>query len=146
MTPEALAATHARAFAGVDRKWSSAEFAALLRSPGAFALGDDRAFALGRVTADEAELLTLATDPGVRRQGRARAALAGFEAEARARGAARAFLEVAEDNTAARALYAVAGWEIIARRAGYYPRAAAPAADALVLAKPLGADPHPRAS
>jgi ribosomal-protein-alanine N-acetyltransferase len=145
MTPEALAVTHARAFAGVDRGWSSAEFAALLQSPGVFAVGDDRAFALGRVIAGEAELLTLATDSGVRRQGRARAALAAFEAEARARGAARAFLEVAEDNAAARGLYAVAGWEIIARRAAYYPRTAGPAADALVLAKPLGADPHPPA-
>jgi len=145
MTPEALAATHARAFAGVDRGWSSAEFAALLQSPGVFAVGDDRAFALGRVTADEAELLTLATDPGARRQGRARAALDAFEASARARGAAGAFLEVAEDNAAARGLYAAAGWEIIARRAAYYPRPAAPAADALVLAKPFGAEPRPPA-
>jgi len=145
MTPEALASTHARAFAGVDRGWSSAEFAALLQGPGVFTVGDDRAFALGRVTADEAELLTLVTDPGARRQGRGRAALDAFEAAARARGAARAFLEVAEDNAAARGLYAAAGWEIIARRAAYYPRPAAPAADALVLAKPFGVEPRPPA-
>jgi len=145
MTPEALAATHARAFAGSGRGWSSAEFASLLESPCVFAFGDDRAFALGRVIAGEAELLTLATDPGARRQGLARAALADFEAEARARGAARAFLEVAEDNAAARGLYAVARWEVIARRAAYYSGTTGPAADALVLAKPLGRDPHPPA-
>lgn len=138
MTPEAMAATHARAFAGQGRAWSAAEFAALLDSPHVFAKGCARAFALGRVIADEAELLTLATDPAHRRAGLARAALAAFEAEARARGAGRGFLEVAADNEGARALYAAAQWRECARREAYYPRADGPAADALLLEKPLG--------
>lgn len=138
MTPETLAATHARAFAGQGRGWSAAEFAALLDSPHVFAAGDARAFALGRVIADEAELLTLATDPAHRRAGLARAALTAFEAEARTRGAARGFLEVAADNAAARALYAAARWRDCARRPAYYPRAGGPAADALILEKPFG--------
>ncbi|MGX0901483.1 ribosomal-protein-alanine N-acetyltransferase [Roseovarius sp. MBR-79] len=121
MTPEALADTHARAFAGQGRAWSAAEFAALLASPHVFVSGDARGFALGRVIADEAELLTLATDPGHRRQGHARACLCAFAAEARARGAETAFLEVAEDNAAALALYAGAGFAQTARREGYYP-------------------------
>jgi ribosomal-protein-alanine N-acetyltransferase len=121
MTPEALAATHARAFAGQGRAWSAAEFAALLASPHRLVTGDARSDALGRVIAEEAELLPLATDPGHRRQGRARACLSAFATAARARGAVVAFLEVAEDNTAALALYGAAGFTEIARRAGYYP-------------------------
>lgn len=138
MMPEAMAATHARAFAGQGRGWSAAEFAALLASPLVFVAGDAQSFALGRVIAGEAELLTLATDPAMRREGRARTALAGFEAVARARGAVRGFLEVAEDNTAARALYAACQWREVARRAAYYPRAGGRAVDAVVLEKRLG--------
>ena len=137
MTPETLAAIHARAFAGQGRGWSAQEFAALLDSPYVFVCHKENAFALGRVIADEAELLTLATDPATRRRGRARAALAGFEAEAQARGATRGFLEVAEDNAPARALYAASKWQEMARRAGYYPRAGGQAVDALILEKSL---------
>ncbi|RXV60817.1 ribosomal-protein-alanine acetyltransferase [Roseovarius sp. A46] len=138
MTPETLSATHARAFAGQGRGWSAAEFAALLDSPYTFVVGDARAFALGRAIADEAELLTLATDPGHRRAGLGRACLARFEAEAKARGAVRGFLEVAADNAAACALYAAARWRKCACRAGYYPRAGGIAVDALILEKHLG--------
>ena len=137
MTPETLATIHARAFAGQGRGWSAQEFAALLDNPYVFVFHKENAFSLGRVIADEAELLTLATDPAARRLGLARAALAGFEAEARARGATRGFLEVAEDNTPARALYAASQWCEAARRAGYYPRAGAPSVDALILEKSL---------
>ena len=134
MTPEALAALHARAFAPA-RGWRAAEFAALLESPHVFAVGDTRAVALGRVAAGEAELLTLATDPDHRRCGRARACLAAFAAEARTRGATEAFLEVAADNAAARALYAADGWTETGRRPGYYPRGEHPAVDALLLTR-----------
>lgn len=137
MTPETLAAIHARAFARSGRGWSAAEFAALLESPYVFVFIKENAFALGRVIADEAELLTLATDPAARRLGLARAALEGFETEARARGATRGFLDVAEDNAPARALYASAQWHECARRSAYYPRAGGQAADALILEKPL---------
>ncbi|GGO54694.1 ribosomal-protein-alanine N-acetyltransferase [Roseovarius pacificus] len=137
MTPEALAGLHGRAFAGQGRAWSAGEFAGLLDSPLVFAVGDARGFALGRVIAGEAELLTIATAPEARRQGVGRGTLALFEAEAVARGAGTVFLEVAEDNTAARGLYAVTGYEQAARREGYYPRANGSAADALILRKAL---------
>ncbi|PKQ12235.1 MAG: ribosomal-protein-alanine acetyltransferase [Alphaproteobacteria bacterium HGW-Alphaproteobacteria-1] len=142
MTPETLATVHARAFAGQGRAWSAAEFAALMASPLVFVTGDTRGFALGRVIADEAELLTLATDPGHRRQGHARACLSAFAAEASARGADTAFLEVAEDNAAALALYDGAGFTQTARRAGYYPGGRA----AVVMRKSLQLmiDPEPR--
>lgn len=137
MTPDILAACHARAFADTGRGWSAAEFAGLLHSALVFVVGDASGFALGRVIADEAELLTLATDPAFRRQGLGLRALAAFEETARARGAAMAFLEVAEDNAPARALYAVAGYGETARRAGYYARLHGPKVDALVLRKLL---------
>lgn len=136
--PEALARLHAAAFAGTGRPWRAGEFAALLARPGTLLLGDARAVLLGRVAADEAEVLTLATDPAHRRQGLAAALLARFEARAREAGAARAFLEVAEDNAPARALYARAGYAEVGRRPRYYARAGGPAAAALILARGLG--------
>jgi len=134
MTPEEMAICHARAFTGSSRAWSVAELTDLLASPLVFTLGDARAFALGRVIVDEAELLTLACDPAHRREGLGRARLAGFEAEARARGAVTAFLEVAADNLPAHALYEAADYAEVARRTGYYARGTV---DALILRKAL---------
>ncbi len=90
-------------------------------------------FALGRVIADEAELLTLAVDPELRRQGTGRACLTGFCDTARARAATTAFLEVAADNAAAIALYKTAGFALTAIRRAYYKRQNAPDVDALVM-------------
>ncbi|NCO87237.1 MAG: GNAT family N-acetyltransferase [Rhodobacterales bacterium] len=136
MTPAALAALHAQAF-DATRPWSEAEFAALLTAAGTILTGDTRAFVLGRVTLDEAEVLTLATAPAYRRQGLARAALAAFEAAAQARGATTVFLEVAEDNAPARALYAAQGYAPAGRRPGYYATGTGTPVAALVLRKTL---------
>lgn len=132
-----MSACHARAFEGHGRSWSAVEFADLLTSVHVFAVGDARSFALGRVVAGEAELLTLATAPEHRRTGLARACLVQFEAQARARAGATAFLEVAEDNRPALALYTDAGFAETARRTGYYARAEGPNTDALILSKAL---------
>ncbi len=113
-----LAATHARAME--DRPWSADEFTSLLSSPNVFLIGNPICFALGRVAADEAELLTLATDPDNRRKGLARAALTAFDTTAIVRGAKAAFLEVAANNGAAIALYLSKGWFETGRRKGYY--------------------------
>jgi ribosomal-protein-alanine N-acetyltransferase len=119
------------------RPWTEAEFADLLARPETHVSADANALALGRTVADEAELLTLATLPDARRRGHARRRLAAFEAEAVARGATVAFLEVAADNLPALALYLAAGYAEAGRRRGYYRRVQAPAADALVMRKPL---------
>lgn len=138
MTAGELAALHARAFSAT-RAWSTAEFASLLAQPGTILIGDTRCFALIRVTLDEAEVLTIATDPAHRRQGLARITLQVAENSAAQGGATEIFLEVAEDNTAARALYAGTGYAQVGRRPGYYqPKDAAPVA-ALVLRKQLAA-------
>ncbi|EAR52399.1 ribosomal-protein-alanine acetyltransferase, putative [Oceanicola granulosus HTCC2516] len=130
-----LAELHARAYG--DRPWSAEEFADLLASPGALLVTRPAAFLLARRSFDEAEILTLATDPAVRRSGNARACLDEFHERARTDGAVDAFLEVAEDNAPARALYAAAGYTEAGRRRRYYPRPGAPAADALVLSRTL---------
>lgn len=135
MTPEDMAATHARAFEARGQVWSAQEIAALLTSPHVFAVGDARCFAMGRVVAGEAELLTLACDPDHQGQGLGRACLAQFETEARARDAQEIFLEVAADNTAAQALYTATGYSEAARRKGYYARQGEAPVDALILRK-----------
>ena len=136
MTPEAMADIHSHAFS-TTRSWSAAEFRGLINQSGTIIAGDSRAFALLRVTMDEAELLTIATAPAHRRQGLACGVLAQAEDMAQAKGATAIFLEVAEDNVPARALYAQAGYVKVGRRPGYYlPKDAAPVA-ALVLSKAL---------
>ena len=131
-----MARIHAAAYR-LDRPWSHAEFSGLMDSPHVIALGDDRAFLLARIIADEAEVLTIATHPDHRRQGLAHALLARFHAAAQAKGAVTAFLEVAADNAPARALYLSAGYAQAGLRRGYYDRADGPAADALILRCPL---------
>lgn len=128
MTPQTLAVLHRRCF-DRPRPWTADEFAALLDSPHSFLLHQTAGFLLGRVIADEAELLTLAVDPDARRQGIGRALTSEFAAEAARRGARLAFLEVAADNRAAIALYQAQGWQEAGRRPGYY----AAGTDALTL-------------
>ena len=123
----------------VPRPWSEAEFVRLLDSPGVFVCGGAQAFALGRVAADEAELLTLATDPDHRRKGLGRSTLTAFEAEAAARGATRVFLEVAQSNTPAIALYTSQGYGQTGARPGYYRAPHGAPVDALILSKSLDA-------
>lgn len=141
MTPAALAALHARCFRQ-PRPWTAAEFALLLGQPATVLAALPGGFALGRVVAGEAELLTLAVAPRARRRGLGRRLLALFEAAAAARGAGVCHLEVAADNEAARALYAAAGYAETGSRRGYYgPAAGVAAVDAILLARPLAARP-----
>jgi ribosomal-protein-alanine N-acetyltransferase len=128
----ALAAIHALAFTDT-RSWSADEFRSLLADPSVFLTGNADAFVLGRVVLDEAEILTLATHPDVRRQGRARVVLEEFTNEAAKRGAVTVFLEVAADNIPAISLYLGAGFTEIARRSGYYRKTDGSTVDAVIL-------------
>jgi ribosomal-protein-alanine N-acetyltransferase len=134
MTPEALENLHARGFSRT-RPWTAAEFSALLESPYVFLCASTHSFALGRAVADEAELLTIVTDPEQRRQNLARTCLRNFEFEAQARGAIRAFLEVDSENHPAIGLYQTSGYTLVARRTGYYDLRNNTRADALVMSK-----------
>ncbi|MCU9847355.1 ribosomal protein S18-alanine N-acetyltransferase [Defluviimonas sp. WL0024] len=131
--PERLAAIHRAAFSH-PRPWSATEIAALLTTPGAFLIVEDRGFLIGRAIAGEAELLTVAVAPAARRQGIGARLLAGFLDAARAAGAETAFLEVAADNAAALALYARHGFAETARRRGYYLTPGGSRVDAVLMA------------
>lgn len=90
------------------------------------------AFALGRVTVDEAELFQIGTRPELRGQGIAKSLLERLHEEMRKRGAAVCFLEVRSRNAAAIALYEKSGYERISVRRNYYPDD-----DAVVMRKEL---------
>lgn len=139
MTPEALAELHARAFTA-QRPWTAQEFADLLSSPLVFVVSMPHAFALGRAITEEAELLTLATDPDYRRAGLGREMLLSYERTAAARGANRSFLEVAADNKPAITLYETAGYTHEGRRPAYYTTPDGAKVDAVLMARalPLG--------
>ncbi|MGO4853763.1 GNAT family N-acetyltransferase [Phaeovulum sp. W22_SRMD_FR3] len=132
----ALAALHAQCFS-TPRPWSAAEFTDLLGMTGVYLCGDAQGFVMGRALAGEAELLTLAVAPALRRQGRARALVLAFEEAARLRGAETAFLEVAVGNDPARALYAALGWQPQGRRKSYYRHPDGRPEDAVVMTRAL---------
>lgn len=135
-----MAAIHAASFT-TPRPWTRAEIDTLL-SGGAFAIchaapagtSQMAGFVMGRVTCDEAELLTIATAPFARQQGLGRRLLADFTRHAHTLGARTAFLEVAADNTPALGLYRGAGWIQAGLRRNYY----ASGLDALVMRRGLG--------
>ena len=117
----ALAAIHGAAFPAGER-WDTGAIAALLATPGCFALlAGAGGMAMLRVAGDEAEVLTLAVLPAARGRGIGGALLAAGLAEAARRGAATMLLEVAPGNVAARAAYTRAGFSEVGLRRGYYP-------------------------
>ena len=142
MTPEALAALHLRCFEAAPPPWSAGEFALLLDLPATRLVTCPGGFALAQTAGPEAELLTLAVDPGARRQGIGRALVEALAALLAAEGVEELFLEVAETNAPARALYEAAGFAPRGLRRGYYRRRGAPAIDAHVLARRLARPPE----
>lgn len=136
-TPQALAAIHARAMT-VPPPWTAQTFLAFLSGHGSILTTSGRGFALGRVIADESELLTLAVDPEDRRRGHARHCLTELIAAAAGRGARRMHLEVAADNAAALGLYEALGFEVTGRRKGYYTGGPSGPVDALSMTLDFG--------
>ena len=143
MTPAELAGLHARCFT-VPRPWSVAEFETFLADPATVLTLRKGGFALGRVMADEAELLTIAVDPGDRRRGLGRLLLDAFLTDCAAHGAATVFLEVDAGNAPALALYKSAGFQMAGRRRAYYHAPDGTATDALVLRRAAGPVPPER--
>lgn len=130
-----LAALHGRAF---SKGWSAMELARLVSEPGMAALAsnapDPDGFILVRVMMDEAEILTLATDPDHRRAGIGRALLTQALMDCARSGAKRVLLEVSRSNVIAIQLYASSGFRETGIRKAYY----ADGNDALVMEKALG--------
>lgn len=116
--------------------WSSEMIAEALAAAGTVALvatdDDGRVVGsvLGREAAGEAEILTIAVEPQLRRHGLGRQLLAVVLDELAAGGATAVWLEVRPSNLAARRMYQAAGFVATGMRRGYYRR---PTEDALIL-------------
>lgn len=95
-------------------------------------------FALIRVVADEAELLTIAVDPKWRGKRVGQALLKAVFDDLLLTPAKRMFLEVSEENAAAIKLYQREDFAVISSRKGYYPKPDGSQATALVMARDLG--------
>jgi [ribosomal protein S18]-alanine N-acetyltransferase len=112
-----LAALHATSF---PDGWSAVSLRELFAGPGVFAFLLPGGFVLARAAGGEAEILTLAVAPSLRRQGIARALVQATASHAQELGASTLFLEVATGNGPALALYAGLGFTAAGRRKAYY--------------------------
>jgi ribosomal-protein-alanine N-acetyltransferase len=129
VTPNDLAALHARAFAP-ERGWTADEFEDLIASPHVRLLTRPGGMLLVRTVAGEAEILTLAVAPDHRRRGIADALLRDWLSTTDAE---EAFLEVAADNAAAQHLYQKHGFARAGLRKGYYARPHGGPVDAVLM-------------
>lgn len=137
---EALARLHASAF---YRGWAAADFESYVsasETPTLIACDKRRrvaGFAALRLSADEAELLTIVVDRKWRRKGLGGALMrAAFDDLTRSPARAM-FLEVDEGNAPAIKLYRGFGFDEVGRRQGYYPRPDGSTATALVMRRNL---------
>jgi [ribosomal protein S18]-alanine N-acetyltransferase len=132
-----LARLHASLF---DAAWDAASLREMLAHPGAVAFVAQAGnppqiagFIVGRVAADEAEMLAIAVARNRQRAGIGRRLVEALALAVNEKGARRLYLEVAAGNSAGRALYNRLGFEEIGRRRGYYVRAGVPTEDAVNL-------------
>lgn len=113
------------------KPWTAQDFADLKKS-GCEIIASQNGFAVWRVVADEAEIITIGVHPDARKNGIASAMLTLIEDDVKKHGGNKIFLEVAENNTAARALYEVNGYKQIGTRPKYYDEI-----DAILMEKTL---------
>lgn len=138
---ERLAELHAGAF---FRGWSAPEFAAYLSGDDtpAYVVCDARrrivGFAILRIAADEAEVLTVAVEKRWRGKGLGSALLGAVVEDLAMSPVTRLFLEVDETNAAALTVYARYGFEATGTRRDYYQTPDGTSATALVMRLDLG--------
>ncbi len=94
-------------------------------------------FAVSRIGADEAEILSIAIDEAYRGRGLSRDLLITHLGHLAGRGVRRIFLEVEENNAPARRLYERAGFAVVGRRERYYRGAAGEQLNALLMRRDL---------
>lgn len=136
MTPQAMAALHAKCFKTL-RAWNTEEFKTLLELKTILFETHPNGFALGQMVGFEAELLTICIDPKYQRQGYGTALIAQFETAAQRKGAKQVFLEVAQTNIVAITLYTRLGYCKTGVRKNYYLTGAGENIDAILMAKTL---------
>lgn len=120
-----LQRVHALAF---QHGWSAEEFRSLLSQNGVFGFAARfknkpsvaGGFVLARLTLDEAEILTIAVDPDVHKQGVGRQLMDAVLRHLYSERAVDVFLEVDEHNIAAQALYQRLNFTKVGERPAYY--------------------------
>ena len=134
-----LAQIHAASF---HRGWGEGEFEQMLRESntllhrlrqGSTVIG----FSVSRIAADEAEILSIALEPGHRGRGLSRDLFLTHLGHLAGRGVRTVFLEVEENNAPARKLYERAGFAVAGRRERYYKEAGGVELNALVMRRDL---------
>jgi len=136
---ERLAQIHAKSF---HRGWGEGEFESMLAERNTLVhrlrLGRGIAgFAVSRIGADEAEILTVAIDPHHRGRGFSRDLLLIHLGHLAGRGVRTVFLEVEENNQPARRLYERAGFATVGRRERYYQQSGGEQLNALLMRRDL---------
>jgi [ribosomal protein S18]-alanine N-acetyltransferase len=134
-----LAQLHGASF---HRGWGEAEFEGMLTEHNTLVhrLRIGRkiiGFAVSRMAADEAEILSIAVAPDHRGRGLSRELLLTHLGHLAGRGIRTVFLEVEENNQPARRLYARAGFAIAGRRERYYREANGQQLNALLMRRDL---------
>jgi [ribosomal protein S18]-alanine N-acetyltransferase len=134
-----LAELHGASF---HRGWSESEFEAMMRERNILVhrlrLGRRTiGFAVSRMAADEAEILSVAVDAAYRGRGLSRDLLLTHLGHLAGRGVRTIFLEVEENNKPARALYGRAGFCIVGSRERYYGQASGEQLNALLMRRDL---------
>jgi ribosomal-protein-alanine N-acetyltransferase len=135
----ALAQLHGASF---HRGWGEGEFESMLteRNTLVHRLRMGRkviGFAVSRLAADEAEILSIAVAGSHRGRGLSRDLLLTHLGHLAGRGVRAVFLEVEEKNQPARRLYERAGFAIIGRRERYYRQSGGEQLNALVMRRDL---------
>jgi [ribosomal protein S18]-alanine N-acetyltransferase len=134
-----LAQLHGASF---HRGWGEGEFEAMLTERNTLV---DRlrlgrkviGFAVSRMAADEAEILSVAIDTSQRGRGLSRNLLMTHLGRLAGRGVRTIFLEVEENNQPARRLYEWAGFGVVGRRERYYQQSGGEQLNALLMRRDL---------
>jgi ribosomal-protein-alanine N-acetyltransferase len=134
-----LAQLHGASF---HRGWGEGEFEQMLaeRNTLVHRLRQGRkviGFAVSRMAADEAEILSIAVDPKHRGRGLSRNLLLTHLGHLAGRGVRTVFLEVEENNQPARRLYARAGFSVAGRRERYYKQLGGDQLNAVLMRRDL---------
>ena len=134
-----LAQLHGASF---HRGWGEGEFETMMteRNTLVHRLRQGRkviGFAVSRLAADEAEILSIAVDSGHRGRGLSRDLLLTHLGHLAGRGVRTVFLEVEENNQPARRLYQRAGFAVVGRRERYYREAGGQQLNAVLMRRDL---------
>jgi len=134
-----LAQMHAASF---HRGWGEGEFELMLRDRNTLVhrlrLGRKViGFAVSRMAADEAEILSIAVDAAYRGRGLSNNLLLTHLGHLAGRGIRTIFLEVEENNAPARRLYEKTGFAVVGRRERYYKQPDGEQLNALLMRRDL---------